>query len=337
MGASQYNPMTEKLISIIIPVYNAEKFIRRTAQSILDQTYQNLELILVDDGSKDLSGQICDEIAAVDGRVKVFHSINGGISAAQNKGLDEAKGEYITFCDNDDLYHPQYLEILSKALEMTHADLAKGRWQHPGLSELSSLTFETYPTDETSIKKKITAFTNAMTRYQTVFPKLLRKLRHQEPYYFNESNWCKLYKRELFDGIRFPEGRFAQDVAIVGALLSRTKKIADVDIVLYYWLQHADSVTHHRDNFKFLDDNIQAGIENFNLSVEHGISPYRTYYLLAGVIRDIQKLNGNHAEYIQNIKKNYLRKMPHRLQAVILYRLRLLENVFYDRIYHRKK
>ncbi|GAB2026781.1 glycosyltransferase family 2 protein [Lactovum odontotermitis] len=325
--------MTEKLISIIIPVYNAEKFIRQTAQSVLNQTYQNLELILVDDGSKDKSGQICDEIGAADARVKVFHCENGGISAAQNKGLDEAQGEYISFCDNDDRYHPQYLEILSGALETTGSDMAKGRWQRPGLSELSNLTFESYNFD----LQKMTSFTEPLAKYQTIFPKLLRKLKHQEAYYFNESNWCKLYKRELFEGIRFPEGRFAQDVAVIGPILSRVKKVADVDCVLYYWLQHADSVTHHRDNFKFLDDNIQAGIENFDLAVQLGIPPYRTYYLLAGVIRDIQKLNGNHEDYIRNIKKNYLRKMPYRAHAVLLYRLRRFENLFYDRIYHRKK
>ncbi|MDR2977349.1 MAG: glycosyltransferase [Streptococcaceae bacterium] len=326
--------MREKLISIIVPVYNAEKFIRQTAESILRQTYKNLELLLVDDGSKDLSGRICDELAAADARVRVFHCRNGGISSAQNKGLDEARGEYLTFCDNDDLYHPQYLEILSEALEGAQADMAKGRWERPGLSELSHLTYETYVVQ---IAQKMTAFTDAYRQYQTVFPKLLRRLKHQEAYYFNESNWCKLYKRELFDGIRFPEGRFAQDVAVVGPILSRVNKVVDVDLVLYYWLQHADSVTHHRDNFKFLDDNIQAGIENFDLAVKLGIPPYRTYYLLAGVIHDIKKLSGNHAAYIRNIKKNYLRKMPHRLHAVFLYRLRLFENVFYDRIYHRKK
>ncbi|MFV0555727.1 MAG: glycosyltransferase family 2 protein [Lactovum sp.] len=324
--------MREKLISIIVPVYNAENFLQRTVESILNQTYHNLELILINDGSKDRSGEICENLANKDSRVRVFHAKNGGISKAQNKGLDEAKGAYITFCDNDDLYHPQYLEILCQALETTESDLAKGRWQHPGMSELESIKFKNYSFD----KEKLTTFTGAFEKYQTVFPKTLRKLMKIEAYYLNEANWCKLYRRELFDNLRFIENRFAQDVALAGPLLTRVKKVVDVNEVLYYWVQHSQSVTHDLVNFKFLDDNVQAGRENFNLALSMNIPPYRMYYLMFGVKKAIKMLDEDHSEYMDEIKKNYIQKMPHRFKAIFLCRLRLIENFFYDRVYHSK-
>ena len=97
-------------ISIIVPVYNSEKYLPETAQSILKQSFSDFELILVDDGSKDGSGKICDQLAAKDTRVKVIHKTNGGICSARNAGLKMAAGEYIAFCDNDDIYLPELLE-----------------------------------------------------------------------------------------------------------------------------------------------------------------------------------------------------------------------------------
>ena len=98
--------MPDIKISIIVPVYNSEKYLPETAQSILKQSFSDFELILVDDGSKDGSGKICDQLAAKDTRIKVIHKTNGGICSARNAGLKEAAGEYIAFCDNDDIYLP---------------------------------------------------------------------------------------------------------------------------------------------------------------------------------------------------------------------------------------
>ena len=102
--------MPDIKISIIVPVYNSEKYLPETAQSILKQSFSDFELILVDDGSKDGSGKICDQLAAKDTRIKVIHKTNGGICSARNAGLKEAAGEYIAFCDNDDIYLPGLLE-----------------------------------------------------------------------------------------------------------------------------------------------------------------------------------------------------------------------------------
>ena len=122
------------MVSIIVPVYNAERYLRYCIESILGQTYTNLEIILVDDGASDASPSICNEYAAKDNRITVIHQTNGGIAKAQNTGLDAAHGEYIAFSDNDDI-----LEYLLHALLSTGADMSKARWQQFGVSQLGSI------------------------------------------------------------------------------------------------------------------------------------------------------------------------------------------------------
>lgn len=112
--------MNNPLISVIVPVYNVEKYLPRCIDSIIDQTFKNFELLLIDDGSKDKSGEICDEYAKRDNRIKVFHKENGGVSSARNVGLDSAKGEWIIFCDSDDEFYcnafKSYNDIIQKMM-----------------------------------------------------------------------------------------------------------------------------------------------------------------------------------------------------------------------------
>ena len=112
------------LISVIVPVYNVESYLKVCVDSILAQTYENLEIILVDDGSKDSSGKMCDEYAEKDARIKVVHKKNGGVSSARNKGLDVASGEYIGFVDSDDSTKPNMFEILYKNMVTSDADVS---------------------------------------------------------------------------------------------------------------------------------------------------------------------------------------------------------------------
>lgn len=329
--------MAEKLISIIVPVYNSEKFLKRTVQSILDQTYQNFELILINDGSTDNSGLICENFATADSRVHIFHMKNGGISVAQNRGLDEAKGEYLTFCDNDDLYHPQYLEVLAGALEQTDADIAKGRTQSLGMSELESLKLHEFHYDLKDLN--LTLFDNPLKKYHDIFLKIV-KMWGKESYYFNEANWCKLYKRELFNEVRFPVGKYAQDVAISAHILIKAKIVVDVDAVIYYWIQHAQSVTHDKDkrrNYKFLEDNIFAGTEGFDVAIKNGIVPYRSYFILETTLRDIKRLDETHAELVNHIKQDYLQKMPHKMKAKAFNFIGGIEYLLYEKIVSNKK
>ena len=213
------------LVSIIIPVYNAEQYLPFCLDSVKNQSWSNLQIILIDDGSTDSSPQICDLYASTDNRIIVRHQENGGIAKAQNAGLDLAKGDYIAFIDNDDIMARDNIEILFHALVSNHADMSKARWQQFGISQIQEI--KTKASNGTSLTGKTTSFSNPLQSYQTVFSKLFRVLgkmagKNTEARYFNEANWCRLYARKVWDGVRFPEGIYAQDTAIAGELYLRS-------------------------------------------------------------------------------------------------------------------
>lgn len=277
------------LISIIVPVYNAVDYLHYCVDSILRQSYTNLEVILVDDGATDGSSSICDEYAALDNRVTVIHQSNGGIAKAQNAGLAAAHGEFIAFADNDDILDRHNIEYLLHALQSTGADMSKARWRQFGVSSLETVSQEA--AYGASRPRKITVFRHPLVAYQTVFCKSLRLVgnrlgRNTEARYFNEANWCRLYRTELWDGIRFPEGMYAQDVMVAGELYLRMGKVADLDVVLYNWLQSSESVTHKQRSFGFYHDNFMAGAANFRLCLEQGVRPGRSFYTVVGALRE---------------------------------------------------
>lgn len=350
------------LVSIIIPVYNAEKYLRYCVDSILQQSYTNLEVILVDDGAKDSSPSICDDYAQSDSRVTVIHQPNGGIAKAQNTGLDAAHGDYIAFADNDDILDSRNIELLLHALKSTGADMSKGRWRQFGVSQLPTICNEAAQgADE---PHHITVFRNPLRAYQSVFCKSLRIIgerfgRHTEARYFNEANWCRLYKRELWDELRFPVGHYAQDIRMAGPLYSRMYKVADVDATLYYWLQEPDSVTHSKRTPTFWHDNVLSAAENFQFTLNQGIVPYRNYFGLTASVRDegrgLHHANSstgsaqaqftisaedikNYQDDVQNMKSLIRRLAPsQRFLCKILYFIRSGENLIYNRRIHSMK
>lgn len=335
-------PNSTPLVSIIVPVYNAEDYLRYCVDSILQQSYANLEVILVDDGAKDSSPQICDEFAAQDNRVTVIHQENGGIAKAQNTGLDAAHGEYIAFADNDDILDRHNIEYLLHALQNTGADMSKARWRQFGVSQLDEVAQEAATGAETP--SKITVFEHPLAAYQTVFCKSLRIIgdklgRSTEARYFNEANWCRLYKRELWDGIRFPEGMYAQDVMVAGDLYIRMHKVADLNVNLYNWLQSAGSVTHQERSFGFYHDNFTAGAANFRLCLEQGVRPGRSYYTLVGALHEettapdfSDALNEQQHKADQDELNELLGKLSYvqRLHCAMIRQIRLLEKHIYD-------
>ena len=115
-----------ELVSVIIPVYNVELYLRRCVESVISQSYHNIEIILIDDGSKDSSGTICDELRNTDGRIVVIHQINAGLSAARNKGIDVSHGDYLAFVDSDDWIHPKYIETLLRSLREANSLMSIG-------------------------------------------------------------------------------------------------------------------------------------------------------------------------------------------------------------------
>ena len=335
-------PNSTPLVSIIVPVYNAEDYLRYCVDSILQQSYANLEVILVDDGAKDSSPQICDEFAAQDNRVTVIHQENGGIAKAQNTGLDAAHGEYIAFADNDDILDRHNIEYLLHALQNTGADMSKARWRQFGVSQLDEVAQEAATGAETP--SKITVFEHPLAAYQTVFCKSLRIIgdklgRSTEARYFNEANWCRLYKRELWDGIRFPEGMYAQDVMVAGDLYIRMRKVADLGVNLYNWLQSAGSVTHQERSFGFYHDNFAAGAANFRLCLEQGVRPGRSYYTLVGALHEettapdfSDALNEQQHKADQDELNELLGKLSYVqcLHCAMIRQIRLLEKHIYD-------
>lgn len=327
----------QALVSIIVPVYNAQDYLSYCIESLINQSYRNLEIILVDDGSTDDSGQICDTYAAQDSRIHVIHQQNGGISRAQNAGLDHAMGTYIAFADNDDILDAHNIEYLVHALESTGADMSKGRWQQFGVSELDTIAQQALQGVAEPVSS--TVFSKPLRAYQTVFCKSLRMLgdafgRHSEARYFNEANWCRLYRRELWDGIRFPEDTYAQDTALACTLYSRMQKVTDINVVLYYWLQHPNSVTHKQHDYSFYNNHIAVSIKNIEICKQHSVMPARSLYTIVSNILMNNKLAQHQTEKFTLHTFNKVLstlKITEIVTSLSMIGIRLLEKQIYDR------
>lgn len=213
----------EKLISVIVPVYKVENYIGKCIESLINQTYTNLEIILVDDGSPDKSADICKEYAKKDKRIMLVHKENGGLSDARNFGLEKAHGELIGFVDSDDYINENMYEILANTMEQTGADIV--------ISNLEEVYEDNPPKTVVNIND------NQKIR-------ILNNIEAQSVYY-DESNiriaftvaWNKLYKREVLSDIRYPKGYIHEDEFTTFKYLYNAKNIAFIDVPLYYYLR----------------------------------------------------------------------------------------------------
>lgn len=209
------------LISIIVPIYNVEKYLAKCVQSILHQSYDNLEIILIDDGSTDTSPIICDQLSARDNRILVVHQANGGLSSARNAGLDRATGDYIGFVDSDDwIEEDMYMTLLTAAKEY-NADIAI-------CTHFVDKEKETIPVNNTG-EHKIYSREEAL---KELFKDKLIK----------NYAWNKLYKKELFTNIRFPIGRFFEDIAVIYKLFNQASKVVLICESKYHYLLRHDSI-----------------------------------------------------------------------------------------------
>lgn len=200
-------------VSIIVPVYRLEPYLEECIDSILSQTYLDYELILVDDGSPDGSGEICDHYAAMDKRIRVCHKPNGGASSARNKGLELAKGDCILFVDGDDIVHPSMLEWLVRAMNEDNA-------------EISLTGFHSFENgnpvraEEYLIRRTETGRAFCLEPYQIEYV----------------GPVAKLFRRELFSDIRFPEYlKMCEDEAVLYKLLYKSKTVVELEPKLYYY------------------------------------------------------------------------------------------------------
>lgn len=216
-----------ELISIIVPVYKVEQYLEKCVYSILNQTYQNLELILIDDGSPDKCPKICEKLAQVDSRIIVIHKKNGGLSSARNAGIDIAKGDYIGFVDSDDYIDKQMYEKLYNNMKKYDADISIGKFQ------------KVYETSE--IKTEfIDEVIDVWSRKEALSHLYDKK-------YFGCEAWNKLYKRYILDDIRFPEGKIYEDEFTVHRFIERANKIVNTNQICYYYLQRNVGII--RSNF----------------------------------------------------------------------------------------
>ncbi len=219
------------MVSVIVPIYKVEAYLEKCIKSIQNQTYTDLEIILVDDGSPDRCGAICDRYAEEDARIKVIHKENGGLSDARNKGLDIAAGEYILFVDSDDYIHPQMVEMLLEQLQTTDADIAVCRFKQ--VQENEEVRFEDFisgRTEGTSVKE-LEVFEGQAIVENLQYKNLLTVVA-----------WNKLYKAELFEKLRYPKGRIHEDEFLIHHILHLCKKTVYIETELYYYLQRTGSI-----------------------------------------------------------------------------------------------
>lgn len=209
--------MEKDLISIIVPVYNVESYLDRCMESILKQTYKRLEIILVDDGSTDSSGEKCDAYAKLDGRIKVIHKENGGLSDARNAGLKLATGAYIGYVDSDDWIEPDMYERLYDACVENCASLAVCRY----FSEYQNRT-----------ESGGTGRTVPLTREEL----LKIYISGHDEYVIYNSVWSKLFKRELVADMIFPKGRNSEDIMYTTRAFCRLEKAVYIDRCLYHYV-----------------------------------------------------------------------------------------------------
>lgn len=218
----------EELISIIVPIYMGEKWLARCIESIRNQTYNNLEIILVDDGSPDRCGAISDEYAQTDHRIRVVHKENGGLSDARNAGIKASYGQYIMFVDEDDMIHPQMVELLYQTMTDTESDIVV-------------CNFVPVPDEDITVYPQITkmespeCFTGQDIMNQLQFRNLLTVVA-----------WNKLYKRSIYQDHQYIKGRVHDDESAIHYFLHACKKIAYISEVLYFYVQREGSITSKR-------------------------------------------------------------------------------------------
>lgn len=293
-------------VSIIVPVYQVEAYLRQCIDSILAQTFTDFELILVDDGSKDQSGAICDEYAGMDGRVRVIHKENGGLSDARNRGLDQAVGNYFMFVDSDDYIAPTMLECLHQSIVSAEADIAICNYLY---------LFENDRERDFSTDLKPEVLPAAEIFYY----------RKNEPNYgFWTVAWNKLYKRETLGKVRFRFGKYHEDEFWANDIYQMDIKVVTIPQSLYYYRQRDNSIMGKESIARNLDI-LEALRERIYIYLEKQEYTAQAYQVLIYSLEYLDKArrlitNGNEKkrfiqaekqtkDIIQQLKKRKLSKI----------------------------
>lgn len=243
------------LISIVVPIYNVEQYLQRCLDSIIKQTYQNLQIILVDDGSTDNCPQICDEIEKKDNRIEVIHKKNGGLSDARNTGIEKSIGEFITFIDSDDYISKDYIEILHSLIMENFAQVS--------IIDL----YKTSKSDESYKNKNIRV--EVLDQNKAISEMLYSKL-------YSTSACGKLFQKSLFNNIEFPLRKYSEDLFTIYKVLNNASKIVYSNQTCYYYFRREGSIivsdfnVHKLDVFEAIN-NIKRDLPS-NDEIEKSIS-----------------------------------------------------------------
>lgn len=251
----RYKHVVQEQISVIVPVYNVEPFLNRCIQSIVDQTYRKLEIILIDDGSTDNSGKMCDKWAAQDPRIRVIHQVNGGLSDARNHGMRIACGNYIGFVDSDDWLESNMFESLYRLIKKYHADIS--------MCAANSVDLEgkVIGTGDVPVKR---SWDEAISLYRN---KEIMEAHLSKRNLINAGVWNKLYKKEVLKDIEFPKGKLYEDMFTTYRILAQSKVLVKTAMHGYNYLQREGSICKKKltaNNF----DSLEANRERYQFVLE---------------------------------------------------------------------
>lgn len=313
--------MQEK-ISVIIPVYNVEKYISKCLDSILNQTYKNIEIIIVNDGSTDKSGLICDEYAKKDSRIKVIHKSNGGVSSARNLGIDNSSGEYIGFIDPDDYIDKRMYENLYSSIKKENSEIA--------ISSFSYVISGKEESQDISNKKLTFNKDEAISNY------------FDNTYPFNCSFlWNKLFKKDLFDEIRLNTKILVQeDTEIMIKLYNRSKKISYIGQPLYFYELRSESATSDKISRGKITTE-QAFLDIFNYTKENlpefkskALLKYISCFfnIIIEIIKNYDEYEGEYYKLIKKLRLTY-KEIINNKQIPLKYKIHSSLLLFSPKVY----
>lgn len=303
--------MNDKKVSIIVPVYKVEKYLKECLESLRKQTYENIEIILCDDGSPDNCPEICEKYAKMDARFKVLHKENGGAASARNMGMNMATGEYVGFVDSDDYVHPDYIQCLTNSMEIHHADI----------SVCSYLNLFQNRTERVEIEK-IGTYTEKEYLEQFLTDWKCGLL------------WNKLFKKKLLENIRFAEGHIIDDEFFTYKVVMNAKKIFVSKESLVFYRQRKSGVMNQGAREKMLIDRMQYLPERYE-EVARKFPELKNIYfenLCDNIICMVRE-----AACYEEVKRKVRKLQIHYLQSVLISDLNVKQKYAYVRAFLEKK
>ena len=304
-----------KKISIIIPVYNVEKYLERCLDSVLNQSYKNLEIILINDGSTDNSLDICLKYAKKDNRIKLINQNNSGISEVRNKGLEAAKGEYIAFVDSDDVIDKDMFKTLYNNLLKYDSDISSCNYKifHNKINFDKEEYYNKIFSKEESLKDIIS--NGVLTNFL----------------------WNKLFKKELFNNIKFPKNMIYEDMYVMPKIIEKTTKIVYTNQILYGYFQRENSYVNSFDedknkNYFLVINNVYNDLKKYNF-LDKELKNYKVFSIYSAFLQ-AAKSNALYSDFMKEKHKEYKKEFKYlnkkvKLKRKLLYYLLYLDiNIF---------